>query len=213
MNLKYEFIKEKVNKHKKALQYIFFVEEIEDIIEITEIEEKYIIDFGRDNKVIYTLKSITAEVCFKKYLIWINNNIIMSNKMYCKRSLEYNDGNFIEYVYQNKLDYHNEEYYYSLGQLIAIANTIGCNLMISKDIAEKNGIPIILDVSQKLESKIVKYNIPLFEAQHFGILSNTQMDYIYSGYCTVTEFVRENVEVIKMAINIFFREYNIEIRQ
>lgn len=212
MNKKYELIKEKVYRHKNALQYIFFEgKEIDNIIDIVEFYDKYIIIFTGGDRVIYTLNSITAEVCFKKYLIWLNNNINMLNKMYCKRSLEYVDGNFIEYIYYDKSSHYKMEYYHSLGQLIAIANTIGCSLMIPEDIAEKNEMPIIIDISKKLQNKIVQYNIPYFEYKNFIKMSTVEIDHVRGGYQEIEKFINKNIGDVKRAIDLLFKEYNDEI--
>lgn len=213
-------IQNNVNKHKKALAFIFFNGDCE--LEITDIRieelcnwsERSVVCFQKENKVIYEDEQSDLEQGMKKYLSWINHTALKDKKLYCKKVLDYPKCSFLEYLPQKGEMTIQEEsdYYYRLGSLFALVASIGGRVSLSSDIVCKGASPVISDMKSILQNEAIFCETMRTYAESEKEYKRYCKDKFYNqmeeGYQVVYKFIKNNIDDVKMAIDWCFQVYN-----
>ena len=202
----------KVKNHNKAIAYAFFGEIRElDFCEIVwKTEDRALLFFGRNQKVLYVNGDASRESGYQKYLAWFNQNINYRNRNYIKNSLLYDGYGFVEYMEdftwtQEKC---NSECYQKYGELIAIVWSLSGRPVMPESVGLKDGMPVIKDILPLLDRKIDYRELP--EADRISEWLRDQfmdlevIDRIEQGYTVQKEFIENNRTDIETLIRLCF---------
>lgn len=213
-----ELVLNQVNKHKKALFFVFFdgvAEEKNQIRELVEMrpvgeENRILIVFEDDKKVIYQKKKLNLERGMNKYFTWMNQSVMKDKKLYCRKLLEYPDCSFIEMIHCQK--YRNvkerRDYYYRIGSLMALIASLGGNLVSNLDMIGMQDQPILDNLACLRNDNIefcknmIRYE-ELKEKNHLKCEPEDQEE-IARGYHAVYDYISNNIADTKAAIELFF---------
>lgn len=209
-------ILEQTQKHKKAILFEFF-DSAQDLdiksLEIHDMDLQRIratITFLPDNKVIYDDGSLKLEQGFKRYVSWLNQNILSNNKMYCKTLLEYPECGFLEYIDERKCKDSEEQkdYYYRYGSLAAVVASLDGKILSRLDVASRAGQPIVKDITLLLKD-LPTYNRNMPTYQEFSNAAVGEFPYSFSdevrcGYRDMYSFIKDNEDDVKDIIKLCF---------
>jgi len=209
-------ILEQTQKHKKAILFEFF-DSAEDLdissLEINSIEEertRATITFVPDNKVIYDSGSLKLEQGFKRYISWLNQNILNNRKIYCKTLLEYPECGFLVYVDERKCNDLKEQrdYYYRYGNLAAVVASLGGKILSRFNVASMAGQPVVKDITLLLKNP-PNYNKEMPTYQEFLNVALNEFQHqfleeIRNGYRDMYIFIKDNEEDLKDIIKLCF---------
>ncbi|MBD5545406.1 MAG: DUF4135 domain-containing protein [Lachnospiraceae bacterium] len=215
-----ELILNQVNKHKKALFFVFFdclAEEENQVRELVKMwsdrdENRTLIVFEDDKKVIYQKEKLSLERGMNKYFAWMNQSVMKDKKLYCRKLLEYPDCSFLEMVYYQK--YRNIEerrdYYYRIGSLMALIASLGGNLISDLDMIAMQDQPI-LDNLNCLSNDNIQFCKNMIKYE--GLKEKNDLKYepedqeeIERGYNAIYDYVFNNIADTKAAIELFFEK-------
>ena len=150
----------------------------------------------------------------KKYLSWLNQNVMKEKKMYCRSILEYPECSFFEYIPYQKCEtiQQKKDYYYRSGCLIALIFTLGGDNLLMSDVVEMGEYPVVKDMTVLLKNE-VKFNDDLVEYHALTERKKWKCEQNHDrelerGYNAVYHFVQENKEDVTVAIQICFQKYN-----
>lgn len=209
---------EQVESHKRAICYTFFDSTKEsNIIDITILRDipqkmKAEIKFEQGEKVIYEEAYGVLEQKLGKYLSWLNQNIYIERKFYCKSIISYPECSFLEYIKEKvpKEEIKLQNYYYQYGALVAIIHSLKGNDLLPSRVIQMSDQPVIQDTYQLLQEK-PSYNVNMKEYSYFykkmkleEVIIKYEKD-IRRGYSEFYNFATRNKHDMKEIVKLCFQ--------
>ena len=205
-------ILKKVKKHNKAIAYAFFgeIRELDSCEIVWETEDRALLFFGQNQKVLYVNGDASIESDYQKYLAWFNQNINYKNRNYIKNTLLYDGYGFIEHIedFTWKQEKGIPYCYQKYGELIAIVWSLSGRLVMPESVGLKDGMPVIKDIHLFLDRKISYRELPeanqISERLRDQFIDWEAIDRIEQGYMVQKKFIENNRTDIETLIRLCF---------
>lgn len=213
-----ELVLNQVNKHKKALGFVFFNDlpeepcQVRELVEVKSCQQKdrIIIVFEGGRKVLYQKEKLTLERSMNKYVAWMNQSVLKDKKLYCRKLLEYPDCSFLEMIHYQK--YRNakerKDYYYRMGSLMALIVSLGGDFLTYPDMVGVYDQPILDNLECLRNHNIcLRKNMPRYEELEnstFIKCKSEEQAEMQRGYNAIYNYVFHNMADTREAIKLFF---------